>query len=57
MQTRTTATRGWQDWEDDEDDFEDDRVATVADGFERGAALHGLWIRVHSQAFRSGRAA
>jgi hypothetical protein len=56
MQTRTTAT----DWDDDDydcdyDDFEPECVATVEDGFERGAALHGLWIHVQSQAFRSGR--
>ena len=53
MHTRTTPTTGWE--EEDDDDFELERVATVDDGFERGAALHGLWLRVCSEELRSGR--
>ena len=59
MQTRTTATTGWDDYEHDCDyddyDYEPECVATVEDGFERGAALSGLWICVRSGEFRSGR--
>ncbi len=54
MHTKATATTGWNDYDYD-DDFELERIATVGDGFERGAALHGLRIRVQAQAFRSGR--
>jgi len=53
MQTRATASTDWED--DHDDDFEPERVATVEDGFERGAAFHGLWICVRSQELRSGR--
>lgn len=53
MQTRATADIGWD--EDFCEDGEPERVATVEDGFERGAALSGLWIRVRSPEFRSGR--
>lgn len=43
-------------WDGQEDDgLPPDLVATVDDGFERGAAYHGLWIHVRSQALRSGR--
>jgi len=52
MHPRTTAITGW---DDDDDDFEPECVATVEDGFERGAALSGLWLHVCSQEFRSGR--
>jgi hypothetical protein len=52
MQTRTTASTGW---DDDDDDFEPECVTMVEDGFERGAALRGLWLHVRSQAFRSAR--
>lgn len=52
MHTRASAASGWE--EDDDDDFEAECVATVEDGFERGAALHGLWIHVQSQELRSG---
>jgi hypothetical protein len=52
MHTRTTAITGW---DEDDDDFEPECVATVEDGFERGAALSGLWLHVRSQEFRSGR--
>ena len=55
MQTRATARRDWEAWEEDEDDLDLDRIATVEDGFERGAALHGLWVRVRSQELRAGR--
>ena len=53
MQTRATASSAWD--EDYYDDFGPERVAMVEDGFERGAALDGLWIHVRSQEFRSGR--
>lgn len=52
MHTRASAASGW---DDDDDDFEAECVATVEDGFERGAALHGLWIHVQAQELRSGR--
>jgi hypothetical protein len=55
MQTRATATSNWEDDDCDCDDFELERVATVEDGFERGAALDDLWLRVRSHGFRSGR--
>jgi hypothetical protein len=55
MQTRATATSDWEDEDCDCDDFELERIATVEDGFERGAALDDLWLRVRSQGFRSGR--
>jgi len=69
MQTRTSANTGRHrygydydydydyddDCLDDYDDFEPEWVGIVEDGFERGAALSGLWIRVRSQEFRSGR--
>ncbi len=54
MRTRATTTSGWDDY-DDYDDYEPEHVALVDDGFERGAALNGLWIRVQAQEFRSGR--
>jgi predicted membrane protein len=53
MQTRVMANTDWE--AEDGDDFEAERVATVEDGFERGAAFCGLWICVRSQQFRSGR--
>jgi len=53
MHPRTTTITDWD--EDDEDDFEPECVATVEDGFERGAALSGLWLHIRSQEFRSGR--
>ena len=53
MNTRATATLTWDDHEDAQ--LEADRVVTVEDGFERGAALQDLWIRVQSQDLRSGR--
>jgi len=53
MQTKATTTPCWE--EDDGDDFEPECVSTAEDGFERGAAFHGLWICVRSQALRSGR--
>lgn len=40
---------------DGDDDLPPDLLATVDDGFERGAAYHGLWISVRSQALRTGR--
>ncbi len=52
MHTRATTTPGW---EDEDDELEPECVATVEDGFERGAALHGLWIHVRSRELRSGR--
>ena len=66
MRTRTTANTGWDydyrhdydydcDYDHDYDDYEPECAATVEDGFERGAAFSGLWIRVRSQEFRSGR--
>ena len=54
MHPRTTAITAWDD-DDADDDFEPECVATVEDGFERGAAMSGLWLHVRSQAFRSGR--
>jgi predicted membrane protein len=51
MQTKATASTDWDEY----DDFEPDRVATVEDGFERGAAMQGLWVCVRAQEFRSGR--
>ena len=53
MQTRATVSTGWEG--DYYDDFGPERVAMVDDGFERGAALDGLWIHVCSQELRSGR--
>lgn len=41
--------------DDGDDGLPPDLVATVDDGFERGAAYHGLWISVRSRALRSGR--
>jgi hypothetical protein len=56
MQTKAILDNGWYDEGDDSDHEEEpERVATVEDGFERGAAFSGLWIRVRSQEFRSGR--
>ena len=54
MHTREAAM---MEWEDDQggDQLEADRIVTVEDGFERGAALQNLWIRVRSQELRSGR--
>jgi hypothetical protein len=53
MYTRATAITPWD--EDQAEDGEPERVATVDDGFERGAALQGLWICVRSQGLRSGQ--
>lgn len=63
MHKRATIGTGWDDYDDcdyDYDDYECDYgceaecVATVEDGFERGAALQSLWIHVRSQELRSG---
>lgn len=53
MNTTATVATGWD--EHDDEGSEPDRVATVGDGFERGASFHGLWICVRSQELRSGR--
>jgi hypothetical protein len=41
-------------WDDEGDDFEPDCMVAVDDGFERGAALQGLWLCVRSPELRRG---
>jgi hypothetical protein len=55
MNTKNTPAVAWEEDDVYGDDFGPERIATVADGFERGAAFDGLWIHVRSQALRSGR--
>jgi hypothetical protein len=57
MYSRATTNCDWHDCYDYEydDDFGPERFASVDDGFERGAALNGLWVHVQSQQLRSGR--